>query len=290
MWKTVYAEQHPTRVGLKGAVKKADILWVGLGHQVDREIITCAPNLRCIVSPTTGTDHIDLLACIEQGIDVLSLQGETQFLSTVWATAEHTIALLLSLMRKIPDAANHTIKGYWDRTLFLGHELRGKTVVIVGYGRVGKQVTRLLTPWGCVIIPVDKSGNTNMRLMDSLPMADVVICCTDNQQFGSREFNAMKIGTYFVNTARGFKIDEGAIIKALRDFRLEGAALDVVQSEVQKRKDNIYWTPLLDYAKSHPNRLIVTPHIGGYTSESIIKTEDFMKQRLEEWKSCQSRQ
>jgi lactate dehydrogenase-like 2-hydroxyacid dehydrogenase len=266
----------------------AEILWVGLSHQIDREIINAAPSLKCIVSPTTGTDHIDLLACIEQGIDVLSLEGETAFLSNVWATAEHTVALLLSLMRKIPDAANHALKGYWDRTLFLGYELRGKTVVVVGYGRIGKQVVRLLTPWGCVIIPVDKNAT---KLRDSLPLADVVICCTHLQQFGSKEFALMKPGAWFVNTARGFRVDEAALIEALRNLKLSGAALDVLANEPKKRKDAICWSDLLEYSRAHPHRLIVTPHIGGYTAESIIKTESFMKRRLEEWKSiCQSKQ
>ena len=130
------------RRALINQIASAEVLWIRLGNYIDGEILGAAPNLRVIVSPTTGLNHIDLAEAEARGIRILSLRGETDFLKEVRATAELTIALMLTALRHIPEATRHVQAGGWDRDLFRGNELYGKTVGVIGYGRSG----RLLRP------------------------------------------------------------------------------------------------------------------------------------------------
>src|SRR5271154_5766855 len=139
------------RPELLSAVNLADVLWVRLRHQIDLEVMDAAPNLRVIATPTTGLNHIDLSAAEARGIRIISLRGETAFLEHIYATGEHTLALILALMRHIPAACRHVTEGAWDRDLFRGRELHGKTAGIVGYGRVGRMVGGYLQALGMKI-------------------------------------------------------------------------------------------------------------------------------------------
>ena len=120
------------RSGLLAAVGEANVLWVRLRHRVDPEVMAAAHRLKVIVTPTTGLNHIDLDEANRRGIRVLSLRGETEFLNDIRATAEHTMGLILSLLRRIPAALDDVRKGSWDRDRCKGRELFGKTVGIVG--------------------------------------------------------------------------------------------------------------------------------------------------------------
>ncbi len=100
-----------------------------------------------LATPVTGLDHIDLPACAERGIRVVSLRGETDFLRQVRATAELTVGLVLALLRHIPAAAAHVLEGGWNRDAFRGHELFGRTAGIVGMGRLGTIVAGYFAPW-----------------------------------------------------------------------------------------------------------------------------------------------
>ena len=132
-----------------------EILWIRLGNHVDREILSAAPNLRLIVSPTTGLNHIDLSEAEARGIRVLSLRGETNFLKELHATAELTVGLMLAVLRHIPAAVQHVQAAGWDRDLFCGNELFGKTVGVVGYGRLGRLVASLARAFGCSVLAAD---------------------------------------------------------------------------------------------------------------------------------------
>ncbi|HEU4629848.1 MAG TPA: NAD(P)-dependent oxidoreductase, partial [Gemmatimonadaceae bacterium] len=133
------------RDDLLRAAGDADVLWVRLRHRIDAEVLHAAPRLRMLVTPTTGLNHVDLAAARARDVDVLSLRGEVAFLRDVRATAEHTIALILALLRRLPAAAAHAAAGGWERDRFRGHELYGRTVGVVGYGRLGRIVARYLT-------------------------------------------------------------------------------------------------------------------------------------------------
>jgi D-3-phosphoglycerate dehydrogenase / 2-oxoglutarate reductase len=277
------------RKGLLISVRDADVLWVRLRHQIDSEVIAAAERLKIIATPTTGLNHVDLQETGRLGIQVLSLKGEKEFLQDVRATAEHTVGLILALLRHIPAALRHVRDGGWNRDLFKGHELCGKIVGIIGYGRLGRIVARYLSALDARILVTDPNLNsgatepnvTPVSLHELLRQADLVTLHVNLSEgtrgfFGQREFSLMKEGAWFVNTARGELLDEDALLKALESRWLSGAALDVLCDE---RSDGMGDHPLIAYARIHDN-LLITPHIGGCTAESMEKTELFLANRL----------
>jgi D-3-phosphoglycerate dehydrogenase len=270
------------------AVRDVDVLWVRLRHQIDGEVLSSAPRLKIIATPATGLNHIDLEEAGRRGIQVLSLRGERDFLRDVRATAEHTMALILSLLRRVPGALAHVLDGGWNRDLFRGSELYGKAVGIVGYGRLGRAVARYLKAFDATVLASDpnvktsnNSGVTLLPLMGLLREADLVSLHVDLNPatcsfFGREQFSVMKQGSWFVNTSRGELIDERSLLDALQSGRLAGAALDVLCGE---RSEGMADHPIVAYAREHDN-LIVTPHIGGCTTESMEKTELFLAEKL----------
>lgn len=265
-----------------------DMLWVRLRNRIDREVMDAAPDLKLIVTNTTGVDHVDLKEAARRKIRVLSLRGETGFLTAIRGTAELTIALLLSLVRHVPAAAAHVRAGGWDRYGFKGIDLFGKTAGVVGYGRLGRIVGRYLAAFGMRVIAATKDpetcgpepGVTLMPLDQVLRAADVVTLHVNldsdtRGMIGAREFATMKPRAWFLNTARGELVDEGALLGSLESGHLAGAALDVVSDSYET--DRV--SPLRAYASTHDN-LLITPHIGGYTVESLAATEVFLATRL----------
>jgi D-3-phosphoglycerate dehydrogenase len=277
------------RAELLTRVRGCEVLWVRLRHHIDAQVLDAAPELRIIVSPTTGLTHIDLAEAERRGIAVLSLQGEVEFLRDVRATAEHTLALTLAMLRHIPEAASHAATGGWNRDQFRGREVHRKTVGIVGYGRLGRIVARYFMALGATVLTADphvpagdlEDGVTGGPLVDLLHRADIVTLHVNLDDttagfFDARAFDAMKPGAVLVNTARGELLDEQALLAQLESGRLAGAALDVVSGEVAGGMDA---HPLVKYARHHDN-LLLTPHIGGCTEESMAQTEIFMAQKL----------
>jgi D-3-phosphoglycerate dehydrogenase len=277
------------RPGLLNAVRDAEILWVRLGHRVDREVMEHAPGLRAVATNTTGLNHIDMEEAARRGIAVVSLKGETEFLSSIRATAEHALGLLLALARCLPRAHAHVLSGGWDRNLFQGVELFGKTAGIVGYGRLGRIMARYLLAMDMRVLASDPHvlpenvapGVTLTHLDNLLAQADAVSVHVNLTQdtrgfFGARAFAAMRKGALFINTGRGELVDEAALLSALESGHLGGAALDVLAGEDPA---GMAGHPLVRYAREHKN-LVLTPHIGGNTRESFEKTEVFLADRL----------
>lgn len=277
------------RSGLLAAVREVDVLWVRLRNRIDAEIMAAGHRLKAIVTPATGLNHIDLEQARCRGIRVLSLRGETDFLMGVRATAEHTLALILALLRHVPRATAHVHDGGWNRDLFKGRELHGKTVGIVGYGRLGRIVARYLKAFDTRVLAADphidrravEPGITLVPFTQLLREADLVtlhVNLSDATQrfFGREQFALMKPGSWFINTSRGELVDESALLEALGSERLAGAALDVLCHE---DSGGMQAHPLVDYAREH-DHLMITPHIGGCTIESMEKTELFLATKL----------
>lgn len=283
------------RKGLIKKIESADVLWVRLRNRIDQEMLSAAKRLKMIVTPTTGLNHIDLEAAAAQGIRVLSLKGEADFLKVVRATAELTLGLMLALLRRIPNASNHVVNGEWNRDCFRGEELCGKTVGIVGFGRLGKIVAHYLAAFDASVLVTDPNVEedslpSNVRLVALnrlLAESDIVsihVNFTEENRcfFSSSQFAMMKPGSWFINTARGELIDEAALETALRSKHLAGGALDVL---AQEDSTGMREHPLVVYAMNHDN-LLITPHIGGCTIESLAKTENFMAEQFcELWPS-----
>jgi D-3-phosphoglycerate dehydrogenase len=280
------------RSQLERAIGSADILLVRLRHRIDAALLSLAPSLETIATPTTGLTHIDTREVERRGIDLLCLRGETSFLKDVRATAEHTIGLMLALTRHIAAASAHVAAGGWNRDEFRGTELFRKTIAIVGYGRLGRIVARYLKAFDCRVLAVDpyldprllEPGVEAARLEQALPVADIVTLHVNlndetRQFFGVPQFDAMKHGSYFINTSRGELVDETALLAALRSGHIAGAAVDVVCEE---QSSGMGRRPLVQYSRGNSN-LLVTPHIGGCTIESMQKTELFLSEKLIEY-------
>jgi D-3-phosphoglycerate dehydrogenase len=276
------------RPALLATVSQADLLWVRLRHKIDRQVIDAAPRLRAIATPTTGLNHIDLDHARTRGIKIISLRGETAFLQKIYATGEHTLALILALVRHLPASTRHVTEGGWNRDVFRGNELHGKVAGIVGYGRIGRMVAGYLRAMGMHVIATDPAISSALAADAEIVPLDLLLAQSDlvtlhvpyapeaRGFFGVRQFAQMKTGSWFINTSRGELVDESALLDALSTKRLAGAALDVLSHESSAGMSSHL---LVAYARNHDN-LLITPHIGGCTLESMEHTEEFLAEKV----------
>lgn len=276
----------------KLAQQSYEVIFTRLGLMLDEEAMRLQPSLKYIVTATTGLNHIDVEAATRRGIQVVSLKGESEFLAQIKSTAEHTWGLLLSLIRKLPAAMEHVKAGGWDRQPFLCDELDGKTLGIIGYGRLGKIVAKYGVAFGMHVLvhdrqPENYAGHTHVQpanLKTLLENADVVCLLIswseeNNAFMHSDRFREMKTGAYFINTARGELVDEQALLGALKSGKVKGAALDVLWGDSAWAGKTAGAFALLDYARQNPN-LLITPHMGGYGQDSIAKTRTFVTNKF----------
>jgi D-3-phosphoglycerate dehydrogenase len=244
-----------------------------------RVLAGCA-NLRLISVWGTGTDHIDLVECWERGVKVTSTPG-----INAHAVAEHAVALMLSVMRRIPASHDDVRGGAWARGPLV--QLEGKTVGIVGTGAIGSRVAELLRPFGVELLAWSARGETQrvaamwvrpVPLEALLAESDVVTLhlrlTPETAGFlGSSRLALMKPSAFLINTARGGLIDQAALVDALRRGALAGAALDVFEEEPVRRSD-----PLLGL----PN-VVLTPHVAGNTREVIEAGLDLAVRNVREF-------
>ncbi len=282
-------ERPLDRASLLRELPHYDGLIVRFRHTLDREVLAANPRLQFIATATTGLDHIDQAAAQEHSITILSLKGETDFLRTIHATAEHTWALLLALLRNLPAAVEAVRQGGWERQHFRGNELHGTLLGIVGYGRIGEKVSRYAEAFGMRVLAYDPYRHDIPSSVPRGATLDAVLVAADvvslhvplNDQtsglLGARELAMMKPGALLINTARGALLDEAALLAALTSGHLGGAALDVLCDEASLGPAATH--PLIAYARTHPN-LLITPHIGGATYESMAKTEIFIAEKI----------
>src|SRR3989344_289897 len=270
----------------------ADILVVRLKYTIDKSWLDKMPNLKVIATPTTGLNHIDMAEAEKRGVKIISLRGHTEFLDKITSTAEETIGLMIALVRKLPWAYDYVRAGGWvERDRFRGHELQGKTLGILGLGRLGKMAARYARALDMRVIACDP--NVAEAAMKELGVAKVtmdklfqesdvlslhVLLTDDTRNLVKEEhLKMMKPTAYFINTARADIIEQGVLETALENRLIAGAAVDVMWGEEgglkfeQELKNN----RLFKYAKNHDNLLIV-PHIGGATYEAMATTEDFI--------------
>lgn len=247
-------------------------------------------NSRCriLATPVTGIDHIDEMLCEQLGVRIVCLRGEREFLRSVRATAEMTLALAMAVMRRVPAAAADVKAGHWRRDKFRGNELYEQTAGVIGCGRLGNIVAGYLVAIGMEVFTYDPRPEAvvpaGVIRLDSLAAvlerSDLISLHVNyhvgtHGMFGAAEFELCKPGAVLVNTSRGGLIDEGALLNALQTGHLAAAALDVLTDERNVTADH----PLVKYARDHDNLLIV-PHIGGNTYESFTRTETFIAGRI----------
>jgi D-3-phosphoglycerate dehydrogenase len=273
---------------LADRARDVNVLVVRLGLRITREVIEGA-RLRAIVTPTTGLDHIDVEAAEERGVAVLSLKGETDFLRTVPATAEHTWGLLLALVRRIPWAFESVRRGEWDRDRFRGTELAGRRLGILGLGRIGQRVAGYGLAFGMEVGANDRGPERDLPAVRVFPSPEDLLGWSEVLSvhlpleeetrgfLGRDRLSLLPRGAVLLNTARGAILDEEGLVALLEEGHLAGAAVDVLS--VEAPADRPGESPLVRYARTRDN-LIVTPHIGGATTESMRRTEMFVAEKL----------
>lgn len=274
--------------------KPYEAIFVKLGIAIDARVMEAAPFLKFVITPTTGLDHIDTEAASAKGIQVLSLRGEEEFLRSIRSTAEHTWGLVLSLLRRIHLAHADVLAGHWRREPFLGAELNGKVLGVIGYGRLGRIVAQIGCAFQMTVLVHDTDPRKLIDIPDShiqptdlralLKKSDVLTLHIPSNPLNHRYLDEAKImlmkkGAVLINTARGEVVDEKALLRALESKHLSGAALDVVDGDSSWDNGIPLDHPLLTFASQHDN-LLLTPHIGGYAREAIENTRAFMVRKF----------
>ena len=263
-WKVIAHDKIAN--GLAAELADADALVVRSAVQVDAKLLEAAPKLRVIGRAGVGVDNIDAEAATRRGIVVMNTPG-----ANAVAVAELTLALMVDLARMVPRANSTMHEGKWEKKSLQGMELRGKTLGIVGLGRVGMEVARRARAFGMELVGHDpyvaaaiaRENNVRLAPVDEvLRVADYLtlhVGLTPQTEglINAKSLATMKKGVRIVNCARGELIDEGALAEALRSGHVAGAALDVFQKE-----------PLKDSAFFAMDNVILTPHIAGSTNEA----------------------
>jgi D-3-phosphoglycerate dehydrogenase len=276
-----YARNAPKNV-VQSLLSKKEVWVTGTcpPYIIDRSLMESANKLKLIATPSTGTNHIDMVAAKDMGISVCSIKTST-FLKNIHASSEHSFALLLAMMKNLNIVFEEAKFGHWREREdeFRSVELHGRSIGLMGYGRIGSNMARYCSQFGMKVLVYDPykvinepwvhQVNSREELLESAKIISLHYHLTDEtlRSFGTKEFNRMIDGSYFLNTARGELVDEIAMIEALKDGKLKAAAVDVISGE-----DNMYkWDhPVIKYAREN-NNLIVSPHTAGLTVDSESK-------------------
>jgi len=258
---------------LAGDLSDADALLVRSATKVDASLMAAAPRLRIIARAGTGVDNVDVEAASARGILVVNAAGANSI-----SVAEHAWALMLALARAIPSADRAMKDGRWEKKAFLGTELRGKTLGVAGFGRIGQEVAQRARAFGMHVIAHDPfiSADLAGRFGVELVSIDELCAASDyltlhlpatadtHHLFNDERFSKCKPGLRLINTARGELVDEAALRRAIEQGIIAGAGLDVFETE-----------PPADWSLARLPQVIATPHIAASTEEAqeLVGTE-----------------
>lgn len=254
---------------LRAAVTDAHILGIRSRTRVSEEVLAASPRLLAVGCFCIGTDQVDLRAAAERGIAVFNAPH-----SNTRSVAELVLAEAIILMRGVFDKSTQAHRGQWSKSAINSHELRGRTMGIVGYGHIGSQVSILAEAFGMNVVYYDTIpklplGNARQlgTLEEVLASADIVTLHVPQAPDTHNLLNATRIqrlkrGSVLLNLSRGTVVDLDALAEALRSGALFGAAIDVFPAEPESNKE-----PFSSPLQGLPN-VILTPHIGGSTEEA----------------------
>jgi len=267
---------------LKKAVADVDAIIVRSETRITAEVLEAAKKVRIVGRAGVGVDNIDVAAASKKGVIVVNVPGGNTI-----SAAEHTMALLLSLSRNVPQANASVKAGEWKRSQFTGTELLGKTLGLLGMGRIGREVAKRCQSFGMSVVGYDpfaseeyaKTFNIKLATLEEIyAQADFITVHVPLNDSTKHLFNAktlakLKPGVRLINCARGGIIDEQALADAVKSGHVKGAAIDVFEQE-PPAKDN----PLMGVPG-----IIVTPHLGASTEEAQVKVAQEMAETLRDY-------
>jgi D-3-phosphoglycerate dehydrogenase len=263
-----------------------NVLFVRLGYKIDKKFLSHANSLEFICSPTTGVNHIDLNYLKESNIELINLRGEYEFLDKINATSEHTIGLIISLLRNYGKVFRSNAESDWVRDLYKGRELSRLKVGIIGLGRIGLKVAKICNSFSSKVGWFDlKEISTNDEYIkfssidDLISESNIIVLSADHSSeqkpILQYEQLAKMGGKYFINTARAELVDDDVLYNLASCGFFAGLAIDVIKDEQKSISRWRRWKALRD-----SYNVIVTPHIGGCTFESMCETEIFIADKL----------
>ena len=273
---------------LKKLIPDYDGIVIRGKFKITKEIIDSAPNLKCIARAGAGMENIDVDYATKKGIVcVHAPEGNRD------SVAEHALGMLLMLFNNLKKADNEVRVGKWLREENRGTELGGKTIGIIGYGNTGSAFTKLLSGFDVTVLAYDKykKGFGNNFVNESTPeeifeKADVLslhIPLTEEANYLVNDgyINKFKKNIYLINTARGKCVNTSDLVKSLESGKVLGACLDVLEYEAvsfEKMDSEKFPEPMQYLVKS--NKVILTPHIAGWTHESNIKIAEVLANKI----------
>lgn len=252
------------------------VLVIRLNYKIEKNFIKNFKNLKYIISNTTGLDHLDKNFCEKKNIKILSLNNVKKKIKDIYSTADLTIGLLISLVRNI-NLSNKYIVKYkkFERYKFISHDLSKLTVGILGYGRLGRRIEKYTKALGMKTISYD-SKNKSANIKNFINKSNIIVITAtsfDGRKVLTKNYlKFLKKNSYIINTSRFFSVDENEILKKIKSGFLSGYATDSIDGEYDV---NIYRKNKF-FKLSNKYNIIITPHLGGFTYESLNKTEEVM--------------
>jgi len=245
-------------------------------YMLDEDLLQNS-QVKVICTASTGTNHIDVKYCEDNGIKIISITNDHDVIDKISSTAEHTLALMLSLIRKIPISFHSVRDGNWDWEPYVGRQLNFLTIGIIGFGRLGKLMAMYCNALGMKVLVCDPYVDNEVEgwnveqvgLDELLERSDVIslhVHVTDEtrEMINKNTISKMVKKPYLINTSRGEIVNEDDIIDALRSEDLQGYATDVIRDEFGDIKNS----KLVDESITPQDKIIITPHIAGMTKEA----------------------
>jgi phosphoglycerate dehydrogenase-like enzyme len=271
---TYFATSDPVtrndQAEIEARISTAELILISIATPVTASIIARNPQLRFIQTWSTGFDHVDLEAAQAAEIMVCNVRDYS-----IEAVAEKTIGLMLFAANRLLEANRSVISGKWEFKDFIGRELKGRTLLLVGCGQIGRRVSELASAFDMNVL-IARSNTSSAQLDELLPHADFIsLHCpyTSNTRhlISDPQFFRMKSGVILINNGRGGVIDEAALHRALDSGQVSYATMDVFESE----------PPSPDHPLLHHARVFVTPHCTWNTEESIKRLTETAIQNIE---------
>jgi len=264
--------------------KNVKIIFVKLKFYLDRKFLLKFKNLKYILSPTTGLNHIDQEYCKNNDIEIIYFdKRKRKLLKNISSTTELSLTFILSAVKKINFFFDDVKKCKWDRYCQNLYQFKNYSVGIIGLGRIGKSISIILRNLGFKILTFDKRSDNKKKLNYLLKESDIIsfhIDAESNLNFlDKKKLKLCKKNVSIINTSRGEIVNEKDLINFLKKNKDSSAFIDVIKNE-QKELHNLKKNSLIKYHKLNKN-LYITPHIGGVSRDALIYTENLILKQLQ---------